>query len=148
MSFEIRKIHLDNMASSSDESDTYEFEPIPKKPKYDFHSCEETINFPQTQSRQGNTTWCKCGNCRVMESEEESVCCHDDVPEDYLQGKGCIIDNENFSAVCLQREVLKTVLYMLNNMRGDKINIKNESLRYAGYRQFTWWVHNHLGKGV
>ena len=25
---------------------------------------------------------------------------------------------------------------------------RNTSMRYAGYRQYTWWVHNHLGKGV
>ena len=25
---------------------------------------------------------------------------------------------------------------------------ENNSLRYAGYRQFTWWIHNRLGKGV
>ena len=39
-------------------------------------------------------------------------------------------------------------LYMLNNIRGDTINVRNASMRYAGYRQYTWWVHNHLGKGV
>ena len=22
------------------------------------------------------------------------------------------------------------------------------SLRYSGYKQYTWWVHNRLGKGV
>ena len=37
---------------------------------------------------------------------------------------------------------------MLNNMRGDEINIQNKSLRYAGYRQYTWWVHNRLCKGI
>ena len=37
---------------------------------------------------------------------------------------------------------------MLNNIRGDKINIRNSSMRYAGYRQYSWWVHNHLWKGV
>ena len=33
-------------------------------------------------------------------------------------------------------------------MRGDRIKINNQSLRYAGYRQFTWWIHDRLGKGV
>jgi len=151
------------MASSSDESDIetndfydnfsnkellpYEFEPQSKKSEVD-NSSKETTHVELSQSRKGNTEWCKCGNCKMMSSEEESVCCHDDVPESYLDGKKCIIENEHFGAVCLQKEVLKTVLHMLNNIRGDKIDIKNESFRYAGYRQFTWWVHNHLGKGV
>ena len=45
-------------------------------------------------------------------------------------------------------KVLKTALSALNNMRGDRININNQSLRYAGYRQFTWWIYNRLGNGV
>ena len=23
-----------------------------------------------------------------------------------------------------------------------------KSYRFAGYKQFSWWIHNHLGKGV
>ena len=37
---------------------------------------------------------------------------------------------------------------MLNNLRGDKLVYNNNSFRYAAYRQFTWWIHNRLGKGV
>lgn len=29
-----------------------------------------------------------------------------------------------------------------------KYNFFFSSFRYAGYKQFTWWVHNHLGFGV
>ena len=151
------------METSSDESDgevcnlverdltPYEFEPIPILPSAVVQSSEGSegsINISLVEQRKGNTTWCRCGNCRVMESEEESICCRDDVPEAYFDGKMCITENENFRAVCLQREVLKTVLRMLNNMRGDEIYIQNKSLRHAGYRQFTWWVHNRLGRGV
>ena len=27
-------------------------------------------------------------------------------------------------------------------------NVPNRSYRYASYRQFTWWVHNRLGRHV
>ena len=37
---------------------------------------------------------------------------------------------------------------MLNNLRGDTLSYENNALRYAAYRQFTWWVYNRLGKGV
>ena len=92
------------MASSSDESDTdsfdfcdrelmpYEFEPRPKISKGDCNSSKGTNSKNQSQSRKGNTKWCKCGNCKEMESEEESICCREDVPETYLQGKSCIIE--------------------------------------------------------
>ena len=84
-----------------------------------------------------------------METEEESLCCHDEnIPDWYFNGKICITENDDFQVVCLHKEVLKTVLRMLNNIRGDGIDIQNKSLRYAGYRQYTWWVHNRLGRGV
>ena len=148
------------METSSDESDgeifaldesglrPYDFEPVGVNPS---STGEQTsgIDIPPEQRRQGNILWCRCGKCREMGTEEESICCRDeDVPDSYFAEKMCITENENFRAVCLNREVLKTVLHMLNNVRGDEINIQNKSLRYAGYRQFTWWVHNRLGKGV
>ena len=50
--------------------------------------------------------------------------------------------------VCLAKPVLNTTLSALNRLRGDPIRLDNRSYRYAGYKQYTFWVHNHLGKGV
>ena len=125
----------------------YDFEPQQSHPtQIDINGSAEG----SSQTRKGNTDWCKCGKCRSMETKDESKCCREDgeVPEFYCNGKVCITENESFGAVCIQREVLKTVLHMLNNMRGDDIYIHNRSLRYAGYRQYTWWVHNRLDRGV
>ena len=30
-------------------------------------------------------------------------------------------------------------------MRGDDINVRYRSVRYTGYRMFTWWVQNRFG---
>ena len=64
-------------------------------------------------------------NVEVWKQKMKVSACRDDgeVPEFYCNGKVCITENESFGAVCIQREVLKTVLHMLNNMRGDDINI-------------------------
>ena len=54
----------------------YDFEPIPSS---------QTQNEPDTQTnsgvgieqlapRIGNNSWCRCGKCRIMENEEQSVC--------------------------------------------------------------------------
>ena len=83
-----------------------------------------------------------------MTTYEESLCCKDDVPHDFFGETTCIVEHMDFQTVCLNVAVLKTTLNMLNNLRGNTIVYENESLRYAAYRQFTWWVHNRLGKGV
>ena len=56
----------------------------------------------------------------------------------------CITEREDFAAVCFNGAVLRTTLSMLNNLRGENLSYENN----AAYRQFTWWVHNRLGKGV
>ena len=155
----IMSYNYDHVSSSSEpEEETldlnvgdlrpYDFEPVPRNSSTQQRNDDAQLRPSQT--RKGNTSWCVCGKCRCMETEEESKCCREagEVPDDYFSNLVCITENGNFGAVCLQREVLKTVLRMLNNMRGDNINISNRSLRYAGYRQYTWWVHNRLGRGV
>ena len=102
----------------------------------------------ENMARIGNTNWCRCNRCRSMTTYEESLCCKGDVPRDYFGESACITEHEDFQNVCLNLAVLKTTLNMLNNLRGDNIVYENDSLRYAAYRQFTWWVHNRLGKGV
>ena len=99
-------------------------------------------------TRIGNTNWCNCGECRSMLTYEESLCCKDDVPRDMMADSKCITEHKDFAAVCLNIAVLRTTLSMLNNLRGDNLSYENNALRYAAYRQFTWWVHNRLGKGV
>ena len=97
------------------------------------------------ESRIGNINWCVCGNCQRMETEEESRCCReaDEVPEEFFSGHPCVTCNEDFRTVCLSlnKDVLKTALSALNNMRGDRINITNRSLRYAGYRQYKYRIN-------
>jgi len=59
----------------------YEFEPTCEP-----RSSEDLIE--KVSSRVGNTGWCLCGECRPMETEEESYCCMDtnEVPEKYFEG--------------------------------------------------------------
>ena len=60
--------------------------------------------------RKGNTSWCSCGKCKRMEAEEESLCCREEVPNDYFGENISITEHENFPTVCLHREVLRTTL--------------------------------------
>ena len=76
------------------------------------------------------------GKCRIMETDEECLCCRGtgEVPEEYFGNEVCITENENFRAVCVHGEVLKTTLRMLNNLRGDEINNPNwiSTIYYVG----------------
>ena len=81
-------------------------------------------------------------------------------------GHNCITESSEFTQVCLCRPVLRTALIGTNDLRGDgakrnpvdavrrkegkqeEDDIPNKSYRFAGYKQFTWWVHQRLGKGV
>ena len=148
----------------------YDFEPTLKDFPMDFND-QDT----EKVSRIGNLDWCNCGECQPMDSEAESLCCLDtnEVPDDYFEGQllglvlinlyyslytflinefilgnKCVTKSTGFQEVCLSKNVLKTVLSALNELRGDSITATNSSYRFAGYKQYTWWVHNRLGKGV
>ena len=108
----------------------------------------DNISDDGNTDRIGNTSWCTCTRCRVMETYQESLCCKEDVPGEILGDNTCITQHEEFAVVCLNVAVLRTTLSMLNNLHGDRIEHENISYRYAAYRQFTWWIHNRLGQGV
>lgn len=136
---------IDDFDVNVNDLQPYSFEP-PAEPGQNITTNEQTGQ----SLRKDNTNWCSCGNCQKMDTEVECKCCRDsdEVPDDYFGGKQCINETEHFKQVCLTREVLRATLNGLNNTRGDRINVCNRSLRYAGYRMFTWWVHNRLGRGV
>ncbi|XP_067045503.1 P2X purinoceptor 7-like [Acropora muricata] len=126
----------------------YSFEPMRD------HSDSKEGELPGNpeDSRRGNTMWCECQRCANWENqqERECVCCHEideavaKMSDIYAEGLSeddqnaalqCITEHPSFNTVCLRREVLETAIVGL-------------SQRYAAYRQFTWWVHDRLGKYV
>ncbi|XP_065060247.1 P2X purinoceptor 7-like [Rhopilema esculentum] len=112
---------------------------------------DDSTESESERERIGNAYWCVCGGkCKAMETYAESLCCQEtnDIPENYFQGQSWISLSADFKIVCLTRAVLETALSAMNNLRGDKLVINNRTLRFAAYKQYTWWVHNRLGKGV
>ena len=105
------------------------------------------------EKRSGNLLYCKCGKCKVMETEVESICCKEmaEIDEGRLGGKDCINEVNQFECVCLNPAVLKTALISyINESKSSKIKgtFDNKNMRYGGYKQYTYWIHNKLGKGV
>ena len=81
----------------------------------------------------------------------ESLCCQDtnEVSEELSEGQKCITKPSRFKIVCMEKPVLHASLLALNYVRGDSMeNLDNSSYRFAVYKQYTFWEHNYLGKGV
>ena len=86
-----------------------------------------------------------------MATYKESLCCQDtnEVSEELGEGQKCITKPSRFKIVCMEKPVLNASLSALNYLRGDSMeNLDNSSYRFAGYKQYTFGVHNYLGKGV
>ena len=79
--------------------------------------------------------WCRCGNCRIMDSLCENVCC---------RKSQCVITFEDFHLQCTEHSVLTTEIH---NRPTDRIDYSPRSYRRAAYHQYTVWVHGNLGHG-
>ena len=103
--------------------------------------------------RVGNKDWCQCSQCKREIQEIDSLCCTE-VPaimEDKFEGKKYITLAHEFELLCLNKTILKNVLVGLHETRRDPLenykDLQNRSLRFAAYKQFIWWIFQHLGKG-
>ena len=104
---------------------------------------------------------CQC--CKEMEGVSERMA------ENEIYN--CITEHEQFKVACLNKDVLYTVLVMMNTIRGDPLTlplpnryvccfqairvvysyclyILHRSYRLAVHRQFIYWIRNKLGKGI
>ena len=82
--------------------------------------------------------WCKCGCCRLMETETENKCC---------DRVNCVTKMHSFSNICLDRDILEVCIKSRCDFRSDEFDFSMESFRKAGYRQFVMWRFGKLGHG-
>ena len=79
------------------------------------------------QNYIGSTSWCKCVKCAPVPNDIESQCCKEmeGVVESVAENEShqCITDHEQFKVVCLNIDVLYTVLVMMNRIRGDPVSL-------------------------
>ena len=84
-----------------------------------------------------------------MDTAREAVCCKE-IREamDKMGSNVCITTHASFERVCLDREVLRTALVAMSDVRFDRYlePIQVRTFRLAAYRQFTWWIHSRLGR--
>ena len=96
---------------------------------------ERTRNpIPPTDS-DSIPSWCICGNCMEMETEEEKKRC---------ARRSCITNYRHFFNICLDQQILTVAIHQ---RCADPISYFSESYRKAAYRQYILWVYKKLGRG-
>ncbi|KAK7098183.1 P2X purinoceptor 7-like [Littorina saxatilis] len=134
----------------------YQFEPPAQEHE---RNVEENNHFADNNGvyRLGNTDWCECGNCVVMEKVEECNCCTESTKimeklnsRRPLKNPGitCITQLPAFQSVCLNTDVLETAYYQYRQEHGTFQATLEEKYRYIGYRQLVRWCHGVLGRKV
>ena len=126
--------------SSTSESESLS---SPSEDESEYETCSE--------GRSGSLDWCECWGCQIETREIDCLCCLEVAALNEKLDEGdfeCIVDSPKFSKMCLDEDILGNVLTGLHETRGDHLEEipSNRSLRYAAYRQFSWWAFNRLGK--
>ncbi|XP_053575410.1 P2X purinoceptor 7-like [Bombina bombina] len=113
---------------------------------------DSEYEYEETQDLQGlqEKSWCSCGNCILMPTVVESICCQesDKVRFHIPEGGACICDNE-YSSDIINREHLERLNKYTNSngpMRfaGGQV-LTERAYRKIAYRAYSTWIHDYLG---
>ncbi|XP_038062598.1 P2X purinoceptor 7-like [Patiria miniata] len=162
-------------SSSSDDSDSdyvqsnddeivvrgaqpYRFEPLQERGANDGEADGQdgTQADDDRRVRLQNTDWCSCGNCTIMESVENCLCCkeapaiqqkieHTGVDPDTLS---CFKDHPWYEATCLNPGTLETAYYQYRQQYGARAveGDRASKYRHVSYRQVVRWCWGFLGR--
>ena len=81
----------------------------------------------EPNARLANTDWCECGNCLVMPTARECICCREIGRCRDLQPNGCITNNEDFGSVCLKPVVLRVFHVARKDIRGGRPRVRGRA---------------------
>ncbi|KAF4530369.1 hypothetical protein B566_EDAN018172 [Ephemera danica] len=108
--------------------------------------------------RAGNNIWCKCGHCRSMPDDIQSVCCHENEKISPIRAQlSCISLHPAFTNIILNEDSLMLSRHKMLSFEKNYVNIEKlknvvaaDSWRYIAYRDFVLWINSkkRLGKNV
>ena len=105
----------------------YQFEPVVDS---DYSDNEDDTSESETDIREqasfteqlGRIDWCSCAKYMPVSSGIECCCCREvEAVEERLTEENCITNSEQFKIVCLNKEVLYTMLVTMKTVRGDPL---------------------------
>ncbi|XP_064639324.1 P2X purinoceptor 7-like [Lineus longissimus] len=135
----------------------YMFEPVCDSDEQAMMEAEED-ELEDAKKLEDLSSWCQCGNCAIMETARECVCCcgvkqvQAKLDDPALAGAhlGCVTDHPGLEGICYNIWTLE-VAAMAYKQRYGSIKIKgpaNEKYRFVAYRQFVRWCWDYLGREV
>ncbi|XP_075695676.1 uncharacterized protein LOC142661888 isoform X2 [Rhinoderma darwinii] len=107
----------------------------------------EKTELPRERRDITNTSWCKCGNCCVMSTMEESICCHEisGLLSQLNDERVCITKHPSFQELCLDQDRLDFLYRFLARIkRKNDVLYYLHKLRRTSYRAFVIWAHGFL----
>ncbi|XP_046863461.1 P2X purinoceptor 7-like [Xenia sp. Carnegie-2017] len=143
----------------------YQFEPEwPADEHEEAHQFEDNEEqeflYIDDESRRDNLEWCQCGNCQIMDNNEECLCCKEisNICDKNLEAVEtnettevplCITQHPGFEPVCLNRWVLQTAWYQYKQQYEVAYDGPEDKLyRHIAYRQLARWCWGVLGREV
>ena len=85
----------------------------------------ERDNSRADTDRLLNSNWCICGQCHVMPTAEECVCCREldevNLKMSELSSEACITQHSRFVTVCLDEDVLRSVVVLLHDVQASQL---------------------------
>ncbi|XP_056407172.1 uncharacterized protein LOC130298262 [Hyla sarda] len=110
---------------------------------------ERSCAIPDSEDRLVNMGWCRCHNCNLMPSVEESICCCEfqNIIQ-FKQQHECVVFHPEVSRLVLDGRLLRHHIDMANLVPyKDMQKNPNVHLRWHAYRSFSALINGHLGKG-
>ncbi|XP_070550366.1 uncharacterized protein [Ptychodera flava] len=97
---------------------------------------------PYPQPGPGSVpSWCKCGHCCEMPTQQENKCCAT------RRNQTCITDNWLFTHLVLDANVLEIAMRCIADTYAEEQLRDNACFRHYAYRQYIYWQHGKLGAG-
>ncbi|XP_041348808.1 uncharacterized protein LOC121378581 isoform X1 [Gigantopelta aegis] len=137
----------------------YQFEPLVNEERHIFINNSDTEEETDSESEGGDTDgarpipdgrfgdlgWCDCGNCALMATVEECLCCMEVPAARYkadMADDECVSQHEGFIVNCLNMHVLELAMLDYVRMDGplDDNDPIHETYRYVAYRRFARWI--------
>ncbi|XP_053561494.1 P2X purinoceptor 7-like [Bombina bombina] len=110
----------------------------------------QSYSIDENSIRLENLEWCLCGNCQLMPSIIESICCRE--KEEILyhipDGKSCICESENHIHENDQGFLNRVaqIIGSLGPMRSQSRQaITQRAYRKLSYRAFSTWINGEMG---